>query len=175
VSAYLDEQYFNWLYSQVCSVRVKNPSRTHKNLLHILYTKEFAWFVPNDDNRVEDGKELRYDFLEQEQIKAKDLYWLGLPCSMLELLIGLSRRLTFETDISVKEWFWEFLENLDLHELHDRTTISRHNVEYVLDRVIWRTYARDGVGGLFPLVNAEKDQRKVELWYQLNAYILERS
>lgn len=177
MSAYLDELYFDWLYSQVCSVKVKSPSRTYRNLLHILYTKEFVWLVPNDDNRAEDGKDLRDEFLRVEHVKVAnyDRLWMELGCSMLELLIAVSRRLEFETDIPAKEWFWEILENLNLHKLNDQKTISRHNVEDILDRVIWRTYERDGSGGLFPLVNAEKDQRKVEIWYQLSAYILERN
>lgn len=174
MSAFLDQRYFDWLYGQVCSVEVKSPSRTYRNLLHILYTKEFVWIIPNDDNRVEDGKELRYIFLSEEQITVDDQHWMELGCSMLELLIGLSRRLEFETDIPAVDWFWELLENLNLHKMSDQKHISRHNVEDILDRVIWRNYEYDGSGGLFPLVNAEKDQRKVELWYQLSAYILER-
>ena len=40
--------------------------------------------------------------------------------------------------------------------------------------IIWRTYDSNGYGGLFPLRNPREDQRKVELWYQLNAYLLEQ-
>ena len=36
-----------------------------------------------------------------------------------------------------------------------------------------RRYKRSGEGGLFPLKNAAKDQRKVEIWYQLSSYLLE--
>lgn len=176
MSAYLDQLYFDWLYSQVCSVKVKNPTHTFRNLLHILYTKEFVWIIPNDDNRALDGRELRYDFLREEELNLspQDKRWMDLGCSMLELLIGIARRLEFETDVPAKDWFWELLENLNLHKLNDERQISRHNVEEVLDRVIWRLYERDGKGGLFPLVHAEKDQRKVEIRYQLSEYIFER-
>ncbi|MCA1800668.1 MAG: hypothetical protein LC687_02075 [Actinobacteria bacterium] len=176
MSAYLDERYFDWLYGQVCSVRAKNPASTYRNLLHILYTKEFVWLVPNDDNRIEDGKDLRYEFLEYEGIRVnqRDKLWIELGCSMLELLIALSRRLDFETGKSAKDWFWELLENLDLKRLNDRARISHARVDDILNRVIWRTYEYNGGGGLFPLVRPERDQRHVELWYQLNAYILER-
>jgi hypothetical protein len=44
-------------------------------------------------------------------------------------------------------------------------------VDEILERVIGRTYRPDGRGGFFPLRYAEKDQREVELWYQLNAYV----
>ena len=178
MSASLDERYFDWLYSQVCSVRTKNPSKGYKELLHILFTKEFVWLVPNDDNRVEDGKDLRYEFFEHEGIDPdhRDILWLRLPCSMLELLVALARRLEFEDEGDVKTWFWEMMENIGLSkDLNDRAVIDRDFVEEILDRVIWRHYEYNGGGGLFPLVYPEEDQRQVEIWYQLNAYIIERS
>lgn len=176
MSAYLDERYFDWLYGQVCSVKLKSPSRTHRNLLHMLYTKEYVWLVPNDDNRVEDGKDLRYEFFEEEGIYAqgRDLIWLQLGCSMLEFLVALARRFAFEMDGTVAERFWELLENLELHELNDQVDIDPEHVEETLDRVIWRTYHYNGGGGLFPLRYPERDQRHIEVWYQLSAYILER-
>lgn len=177
MSAYLDERYFDWLYDQVCSVRWKSPARSYRNLFHILYTHEFIWLIPNDDNRVADGKDLRLRFLEDEGITAdrRDSHWMALGCSYLELLVAISDRLAFETGRDQSSWFWELLENLGLHQLNDRVDISLDDVEDTLNRVMWRTYDYNGEGGLFPLEFPEEDQRKVELWYQLNAYILERS
>jgi hypothetical protein len=177
VSSFLDERYFNWLYRQVCSVKTRNPSRTYRNLLYILQTNQFVWLIPNDDNRAEDGKYLRYEFLEDEGIdlKRRDDYWMNLGCSFLEFLVALSRRLAFETAKSVDDCFFELLENLDLKQFNDRIPIDKAYIESVLERVNWRTYEYNGGGGLFPLVYPERDQREVEIWYQLSAYILERS
>lgn len=61
----LDEQYLKWLYRQVASSKYRNPARTYWSLLRQLYTTEFVWTVPNDDNRVEDGRDLRYEFLKK--------------------------------------------------------------------------------------------------------------
>ena len=36
-----------------------------------------------------------------------------------------------------------------------------------------REYSDNGHGGLFPLKNPKKDQRKVEIWYQMTEYINE--
>lgn len=176
MSTGLDERYFDWLYYQVCSARLKNPKLTYRNLLYILYTKEFVWLVPNDDNRADDGKDLRYEYLSQEgvRINERDSHWLDLGCSMFELLIGISRRLEFETEIRAKKWFWELLDNIELAHFSDALEFDREEVDEVLDRVIWRTYEYNGGGGLFPLIRPETDQRKVELWYQLSSYILER-
>lgn len=176
MTAFLDERYFDWLYAQVCSERARNPSKTYRNLLYILYTKEFVWLVPNDDNRAEDGKYLRFEFLEELGIEVdeRDSLWLELGCSFLEFLVALSRRLEFETDIDAGVWFHELLENLGLDGLNDRVDISREDVYDVVDRVIWRTYEPNGQGGLFPLEHTSQNQREIEIWYQLSAYILER-
>ncbi len=169
----LEEEYFVWLYSQVGAVNLKNPSRTHWSLLRQLFKKEFVWFVPNDDNRVEDGRDLRYEFLEERGIEDPGPTWRGLGCSMLEMLIGLSRRLAFQADGEPIEWFWQLLENLEIvHNDQHYNDALAEEIDDALDRVIWRTYNSDGSGGLFPLQNPREDQRQVEIWYQLGAYVL---
>lgn len=175
MNAPLDEQYFTWLYSQVGSVRLRNRNRTHWSLLKQLYETEFVWFVPNDDNRVEDGRDLRLEFLDSEGIDKASSDWLHMGCSMLEMLIGLSRRLAFEDDGEPRSWFWHLIDTLELTEYNDNNydyLVAQH-VEETLHRVIYRRYRADGVGGLFPLRHAEEDQRNVELWYQMSAYLLE--
>ena len=171
----LDELYLTWLYSQIGSVKLKTLSRTYWSLLRQLYTKEFVWIVANDDNRVEDGRYLRYEFLDDQMIVDPDPEWMDLGCSVLEMLIGLSRRLSFEAEGKSRDWFWILLENLGLESYNDKTYSSHEAVDAVLEQVIWRTYSQNGAGGLFPLKHPKKDQRKVELWYQLNSYLLERS
>jgi hypothetical protein len=169
----LDELYFKWLYSQVADLEEVNPYATHWRLLKLLYTREFVWFVPNDDNRLEDGKDLRHEFIDEKNLRDVDSSWVSLGCSILELLVGLSRRLAFEAEGEPLEWFWHMLENIGLHKYDDRRRFSESTINAALDRVIWRTYEADGAGGLFPLKDAQEDQRNVELWYQLSAYVLE--
>lgn len=170
----LDDLYIDWLYSQVAPVSVSARSKSYWCLIRQLFKKEFVWTVPNDDNRCEDGIQLRYDFINGTGLSA-DEEWLQLGCSMLEVLIGLAGRLSFLDGGEVKYWFWHMLENIGLEQCTD----ARYNAQiekYVanaIDSVIDRTYARDGRGGLFPLRNPEVDQREAELWYQLNAYLLE--
>lgn len=170
----LDDLYLTWLYNQVADTRLKDPSRTYWGLLRQLYSKEFVWFIPNDDNRIEDGKDLRYEFIDQSGLEDVDLHWVDLGCSMLELLVGLSRRLAFEAEGDPRDWFWRLMENLGLQIGDDRQVYPSRHVDKVLDQVIWRTYSHTGQGGLFPLTVPAEDQREVELWYQLSAYLLER-
>jgi hypothetical protein len=174
VNTELDELYLTWLYSQVGSVTLKNPSRTYWSIFRLLYRKEFVWFVPNDDNRAEDGKDLRYEFIDDKELEDVSLDWMNLGCSVFELLIGLSRRLAFEAGGEPLEWFWEFMENLEFRAYNDKSHIPTEEIEAALDQVIWRTYNPDGAGGLFPLRYPERDQRDIEIWYQMSAYLKER-
>ena len=170
----LDEQYLTWLYSRIGSTKVTNPTRTYWSLFKQLYQKEFVWLVPNDDNRVEDGRDLRYAFLEEAGLKHVDPNWMGLGCSVLEMLIALSERMAFEADGQARTWFWHLLDNIGLGGYTDAKQDCAEDIEDVVDRVIWRNYEPDGRGGLFPLENPASDQREVEIWYQLCAYLLER-
>jgi hypothetical protein len=174
VSKPLDELYFTWLYRQVCSDDSVNPTRTYWNLLKLLHVKEFLWIIPNDDNRAEDGRALRLEFLEESGIQDVDENWLHLGCSMLELIIALSRRIAFEAEGNPRDWFWELIGNLGLDKYDDRENIPKDVVDEILDQIIFRTYSRKGRGGLFPLRRECEDQRDVELLYQMNSYILER-
>jgi hypothetical protein len=170
----LDDRYLTWLYGQVAVVRTRKSSRTYWNLFRQLFSTEFAWIVPNDDNRAEDGRELRCEWANNTNAEI-DPNWLSLGCSFLELLIGLSRRLAFETDGKEANWFWILINNLELLGCHDRSNFNPKYVEDVTSRVIWRTYDKSGHGGLFPLQRTRNDQRRVEIWYQLSEYLLQDS
>lgn len=93
---------------------------------------------------------------------------------MLEMLIGLSRRLSFEAEGEPREWFWELIENIGLTHTNDQIYDEKiaEEIDEALDRVIWRKYLPNGRGGLFPLDHADRDQRTVEIWYQLNSYLM---
>ena len=177
----LDDAYFEWLYSQIGPLKNRNPERNFWHLCRQLYSTEFIWFVPNDDNRVEDGKELRAAFLSSTRttLSARDRDWMDLGCSMLEMLVALAKLASFESGRSHVEWFWRFMHNLELDGYSDKVysrSVGRgvdEGVEEVLDRLNNRTYSRDGTGGLFPLRHARQDQREIELWYQMSSYLLE--
>lgn len=172
----LDEEYFIWLYSQIGSVKSRNRTRMHWTLAKQLYLKEFIWIVPNDDNRASDGLELRWEFMHSRREPNPDPEWMYLGCSMFEMLLGLSRRLSFEGEGEARGWFWELLENMGISmtrcsdRLYDEEIAKE--IDEAMDRVIWRLYDRDGVGGLFPLLGTTKDQRKVEIWYQMSEYLV---
>lgn len=168
----LDELYLEWLNDQVGD-SVFHRKRTYWRILKQLLDKEFVWVVANDDNRIADGKDLRKEFVDETGLKNVDECWINQGCSMLELMIGLSRRLAFDLEGRPRVWFWHLMQNLYISKFDDASNFSTSEVDDILEKVIWRRYQPDGFGGLFPLKFPKEDQREVELWYQLSAYVLE--
>jgi len=144
-------------------------------LMYQLYRTPFYSLVPNDDNRALDG------------IRMRDKY--GFPavdvdCNLLEMLVALAVRC--DEDILYnpeygdrsKDWFWMMITNLGLNKFRDRSFgegWKYEDVEKVCLKLLNREYNYDGVGGLLPLRYPKKDQRDVEIWYQLASYLLEHS
>lgn len=142
-------------------------------LIRQLHGTPFRWSVHNDDNRGEDGKELREEFLDEFGYSEPD--WPEVDASMFEVLIALSRRAAYNSYGTPASWFWKMLENLGFRHYSDANYNNEieEEVDEVLQIVLDRTYSEDGRGGLFPLRSPHLDQRRIELWYQLSAYILE--
>lgn len=170
----LDERYFDWLYSQIGLLRNSNPARSYWLLAEQFHNKRFEWAIPNDDNRTEEGKLLRNEFLNDFEAEC-EYVWIDQDCSVLEMMIALSRRIEFESAQDAFYWFWKMVENLKLREYTDDTYDDE--VAMVVDKaitaVIDRQYRKNGSGGLFPLKNPRADQRDVEIWYQMSLYLLE--
>lgn len=170
----IEEVYFNWLYQKMASVAWPTPSLTYWTLFRDLHSIEFVWLVPGDDNRAEDGLDIRKEFITISHFD-QDPPWMNIGCSILEMLIAFSRRAEFQTELSAREWFWIFMANLGLDELNDAIPNISLDIAEIVDRFVWRTYHRDGSGGgLFPLDNAEHDQRKLEVWYQFCEYLVDK-
>ena|ERR1044072_4481040 len=166
----LDGQYLEWLYLQV-GRQAKNVE--HWELLKKLLSWEFVMLVPNDDNRCSDGIAIRKEFTRDTDVRPSHI-WMNMGCSVLEMLIGISRHLSFEMDRDEGFWFWHLIGNLGLTRFNDKRYNDRV-VDQILERLVWRQYSYDGRGGIFPLREPYEDQRDVELWFQMESYMLEMS
>lgn len=170
----IEGQYFDWLCAKVLDRTTHNPN--YHDLMRILYSEEFTWEVNGDHNRAEEGKDLRVEFLHFAELDSEEEPgWFDGPCSVLEMLIAFSKKAEFQTDLPSKQWFWKFLENLELHEyrrLSDHRDLGK--VEEILQKFLQRTYRHDGQGGLFPMRSPRRDQRKEELWHQFFDYLEEQ-
>lgn len=164
----LTEDYLRWLASQI---RDEEQSPTYWDLFSIMFEKDFEWKVHNDDNRLQDGLDLRAEYCYANRVRAGSLHFLG-QARFLEVLIGLSRRMAFTAGGDAQGWAWQFVINLELTRMSDPLTRRKsRKVNDILDTVIDRTYDPDGVGGFFPLTRPDEDQTQKELWYQMAAYI----
>ena len=110
------KMYFDWLTELIeCDDR----TNLYETLLHYLFDTNFVWLesIPLDENRAEDGLELRkfYAKLLGENGGPRLLELLqNKPCSMLEMLVAFADKLTQLVSLEKYEFFWMFIENLGL-------------------------------------------------------------
>jgi len=164
----VDYEYYIWLTKKI---DIPN-NKQYLGLFERMHNVEFVWTVPNDDNRVQDGLDLRSEFLNIQD--GGEITIGGVTC--LEVLVALSRRVAFIADGAhhSRKWAWTLLKNLGLQRFSDPLTPEKTaRVDNILHDLIWRHYHANGRGGFFPLQNPEVDQTTVEIWYQLNAYVSE--
>lgn len=147
-------------------------------LFDIAWVTRYVAFIPNDVNRAVDGTNLRRRFEYETSLRLPELG----ECTVLEFLIGLAIRLNetvYNNENPNQEayWFWVLIENLQLDAYTDFYPFKdlHHGVQMAFEILNDRLYATNGHGGLFPLKNTEEDQRHVEVWYQMQAYLHENT
>lgn len=167
-------QYLYWLTGLVCD---EHHQRYYQNLLEYLHNIEFTWTINNDENRAIDGVNLRERFAEEHNL---NIYicnrYLGGPCTVLEMLVALSCRcegsIMDDNDFGNRtaKWFWIMIRSLGLSSMDDGR-FDEDYVQFVIDRLLTRSYKRDGDGGLFHIRGTRRDLRKAEIWYQMCWYL----
>ena len=140
-----------------------------------LYSVPFTYSIPNDENRAEDGIDLRYRWAIMNGYDDVPTYLDG-PCSVLEMMVALAIRceesLMDDPQIGdrTRHWFWGMITNLGLGYMSNDNYDPQY-VNEIIDRFLNREYDRDGRGGLFRIRDCRYDLRNVEIWCQLNWYI----
>lgn len=175
------QAYFEWLCD---TVAINEPDNSYFLLAKKLDFMPFLYTIPMDANRAKDGTDLRGQFESKTNYKA--MYCDDTPCTMLEMLVALAVRINdimYEDDNHDKTavWFWEMMTNVGLDIFTDADYFKAGGdsaVEKIVDRIIERKYKKNGKGGLFPLSGCYKnemsDQRKVQIWYQMQTYLIEK-
>lgn len=171
---YVNDEYLDYLCELIDSDRFASDV-SYKKLLTHLHNIEFTWFVPHDDNRADDGIQLRRSFaLDKSDIRLSRC--IHGPCSVLEMMVALAVRCedTIMDDARLGnrtgQWFWGMIKNLGLISMRDNR-FDRDYVDSVIARLLNREYEPDGRGGLFTVRNCEYDMRNVEIWCQLSWYL----
>lgn len=170
----INDEYFEWLCETVDSERFAKQVSYRKLLVH-LHNIEFTWFVPNDDNRADDGIQLRRRFaLHRDDLRLQR--YLKGPCSVLEMMVALALRceewIMDDAQLGDRtgQWFWGMIHNLELSSMRD-SKFDRDYVDDVVARLLNREYEPDGRGGLFTVRHCNYDLRTVEIWVQLSWYL----
>lgn len=150
----------------------------YEKLFDILHHIDFTWIIERDDNRAEAGICLRdnydipYDFTEEEIDE-----FMNRRCSVLEMLLALAIKVDDDiigdpAEEHPEKFFMEMIKNLGLDKFKgDR--YSKYGVIKIVNNWLNRNFNRDGTGSPFPVKRNHKDQRRLEIWDQMNAYIIE--
>lgn len=165
------DAYFDWLYKLVCGKRYSRDI-SYKRLLRYLHNVEFTYLIPMDENRAEDGIDLRRRFASTDE----ELEYLSGPCTMLEMMVALAIRCeeTIMDDASVGnrtgQWFWGMVVSLGLGAMID-SRFDNGYVNDIIERFLNRDYEPNGDGGLFTIKGIDDDLRNIEIWVQMCWYL----
>lgn len=170
------DPYFNWLCILI-GIDSRTSGRNYGLLARALHSMEFRAKIPADKNRGMDGMQLRVEFMQQHGPYGSATN--RGPCTMLEFFIALAKRMSFlmngnSSRHHTEYYFWKMMSNLRLEKLTDDRWEYINGDFFIEDavlRVQERQYDTNGNGGIFPLRNPIEDQRYVEIWYQMQAWL----
>lgn len=170
----VNKEYFDWLYNLACKERYSSRV-SYKKLLTYLHSKPFRYLLSRDENRAEDGLEVRHMFIHECGYTRDVEMYIDGPCTMLEMILALCLKCEGIMDNAqigdrTSQWFWIMIGNLGLGSMSDSRFDERY-VDDVVERFLEREYEPNGRGGLFIIRNCEYDLRDVEIWHQLCWYL----
>lgn len=170
--------YANWLISLAYKWCCNYGS--FKKLMEYLYFHDFTSLYANDGNRIQDGIEMRFRFIEacdNPDYTYHDVYkYLTHNCNILEVMIALARRcedhIMGDPDAGDQSgvWFWGMIRNMHLDHMTDEN-YSEMEVEQRVNDMLSHNYKKNGDGGLFSVRNPNIDMRQAEIWYQMNWHL----
>lgn len=182
----LSQLYLEWLLRLINADNYQGKS--YIKLCSLLNKIPFNPIMKLDVNRNSDVQSLLRETYIQSQ---SDWYRLNndeimelptWPVSFLELIISLAMRidLDFMREINgidnTRIYFWVLVRNLGFLSFDDDDWNEDSIISVVnrLNIVQERKYDFNGNGGLFPLENAEIDQRNVQIWNQLCQFVSQK-
>lgn len=167
------EEYYDYLLD-IIDFRLPEHRKFGK-LLEFLFSTKFIWIHPMDENRLNDGLYLRREFLFDFGLDVNRDLWDD-PGNVLEVLTAFSKRVEIEItgepgNDNLGRWFWEMLENLGV--LYSDYEFDSRIVGQKVEKWLCRKFGENGKGGILPLRKTTRDQRDVEMWYQMQEYLNE--
>lgn len=156
--------YYYWLLDKIAAYE------DYQELLQELYSIPYTWTHELDKNREIAGLQLREEFAYNTGIELQDV--AQAPCSVLEALIGLAKYMSEIYGYTIPKWFWEMINNLQLHRFSDGY-FSKRSVDKIIQIWLQGRYSFSGIGSPFPLRVYDEDARKMQLFDMMQAYINE--
>lgn len=164
-----EDIYIDWMANKVCEN--EDQKWAYSKLFRRLYLWEFTWIVDHDEYRAVDGLEMRGAFVEETGVVLE-----RGPCMVLEMMVALADRI--ENGIMGEEeygdrthtWFWYMVNSLGLSGYTD-DAFDEEIVDEIIQCWLNREFCQDGLGSLFYICGAERDYRRVEIWYQMHAFL----
>lgn len=161
-----------WLNNKVSS----DVSSAYIQLLAVLWRTEFFAEYADDENRAEDAKSLRDEFVASidnventEYLKLK-----STPVRLLEVMISLANRIndiiSFDNDAA--RYFWEMVVSMELNKFDD-SNFNASLVQRKIDILFSHKYRRNGKGSLFYIkgVDPSYNAPGLDIWTQAMAWI----
>lgn len=148
---------------------------SYYNLFWTLHNIQFTYRIERDENRVEDGHDLREGYSIPNRFSIKDHeYFYAHWVSVLEVLIALAIRVDNEiigdpANPHPEIFFMEMIENLELR----RHKTDQNTIRQVVEDWLERRFDRCGFGSPFPVTDDDRDQRGLEMWDQMVSYLNE--
>lgn len=173
----LNNEYLDWIFSLIGNTY---DGKSYVKLLEYLHNCEFICLWEFDDSRAADGIEFRYRFGYENNYSRIDIstYLDTRPCSILEMMAALAFRCEESIMSNPKYgdrtsfWFWGMISSLGLLGMDDRN-LDKQFVDDVIHTMLHHNYKKNGRGGLFTVHDPRIDMRRLNIWYQLNAYLNE--
>lgn len=174
----VEDLYFKWLSALVFPN--EEIQRNYIGLLNLLYEIRYVWNpnIPLDENRYIDGINLRESFSYKSKIPS-DIVKNSIqgPCNILEMICALGIRI--DNDIMATYytgydhgyfWIQKMLKNLNILQ-YDDSNFDENAIRVKINDFLQRRYSENGFGGLFYVLNSEKDMRSMNIWDQMCYYI----
>lgn len=163
------DAYKDWLLED----KVKWDRKGYSKLMNTLHNIPFEFSMYRDDNRADDGVALRYEFLDRYDIRGD----FEEDPMVLEVLVALAIRIEDEyigdpSDPNPSYIFWEMCCNLELDRYTDRY-FDEESIYAIIEGWLSRDFSYDGEGSIFPIKHPIQDQRKIEIWSQMQEYLSE--
>lgn len=161
-----EQDYFDWLRKMV---NLDEPA--NDIMAYTLYNTAFGSVIDGDENRAEDGIELRDKYVDETH--NYDLQVSHMECNMLEFIIALAARLDYVTynhklGVQIAKWAHVYLDNLRVLYNQDADNIS-----YRIVVLLSGSYDDYGNNGIFSFSKPIKNLSAKPYWDQMNLFVSE--